>query len=111
MGGPFSAAATTVDLEHDVSSLYCDTRVARRVGWLVPKVDMRHTVQGVLHVDDSIVFSKILCEDCLIAGVAKLFPADIGMSCEARGACIPFLHAQIVIIDEECAVPVVITPL
>ena len=50
-----------------------------------------------MHVDDSIIFSKVFCEGCLIRGVERLWPVDVGMSCEEQGQVIRFLGSLIVV--------------
>ena len=56
MGGHLSAAATTVVLESDIHDLYTKNWKAIRTNWQFKTMSMSSLIQGILHVDDSIVF-------------------------------------------------------
>ena len=67
-------------------------------------------VAGFQHVDDALVCSKIFCEECLLNGVRKLWPEDVGVSLEGSGSHIPFLHVDVEILNDNSLFPVLITP-
>ena len=87
-----SAAATCIDIEMDVASLAQGNATLKRVKWFVPSAPLLKSSQlvaGFQHVDDALVCSKIFCEECLLNGVRKLWPEDVGVSLEGSGNSIP----------------------
>ena len=66
-----SAAATAITIEHDIARYYADKNRALSVGWRVDGLMQQQTIQGVVHVDDSLIFSKALCSDCLEHGALR----------------------------------------
>eukprot|EP00974_Lingulodinium_polyedra_P059025 5683870-Lingulodinium_polyedra.AAC.1 len=99
MGGHMSAAATTVTLEHDIAMLHRYSDRAKRLGWHHKNWDVSKVIQGLLHVDDSFVMSKVLCWKCIERGMKMLWPKDIGISTEHKPPCLVFLHLQIELKD------------
>ena len=65
-----------------------------KVGWKIPGKDfeLRQVICGLCHVDDALSLSKVLCCDCIEAGVSKMWPADVGTSKEEEGYVVTFLH-------------------
>ena len=110
MGGPVSSPCTSLDLETAISRFYTDPEVGRKIGWHVPGVAPEALVQGLLHVDDSLVLSKALCCDCLLAGVQHLWPQDVGVTLEGHGAKVPFLHVEILVANAADPCPVRAVP-
>ena len=111
MGGPVSAPCTSLDLETAIERFYANPAVAQDVGWHLDGYKAQQLVQGMLHVDDSVVFSKVYCEDCFFNGVQKLWPRDVGVSLEASGEHVPFLHVELHVHHEKGPAPVHVTPL
>ena len=110
-GGPVSAPCASLDLETAVERFYTSPAVAQEVGWYLDGFAPSELVQGMLHVDDAIAFSKVFCEDCLYEGVRKLWPEDVGVSLEASGEAVPFLHVLVHVHKDASAAPVHVTPL
>ena len=77
MGGIVSAIAAAVDLEDGVHKLYANRQSAKDIGWHVHKMPTNTLVQGVQHVDDALVLSKIFCNKCLWNGIKQMWPEDI----------------------------------
>ena len=103
-GGSLSEPGTLVDLNASVGLLDVDDTERKRVGWFIPELSFQQTVGGMLHVDDSIVFSKIFCNDCLERGVQRMWPPDVGVEREGTHPVIRFLHA--VLVFDNCDVHV-----
>ena len=93
-GGPLSEPGTLVDLGEDVWHLQTHKDEMSRVGWKVPGKDfeLRQVICGLCHVDDALLLSKILCCDCIEAGVGKMWAADVGTSKEEEGNVVRLLH-------------------
>lgn len=70
-GGSLSEPGTLVDLNEDIFELHAGQRSLSEVGWCVgnPSLELEQVVLGLLHVDDSLLMSKILCVDCLENGI------------------------------------------
>ena len=90
MGGTFSEPVTLVDLGSCVHRLYTSKTFAKSVGLYLDAHPVAHTVQGLQIVDDAAVFSKVWCCDCLLNGVTKVWPLDVGTGLEEKGAVISF---------------------
>ena len=105
MGNTMSSAATCIDLEHEVFVLHNDRNRARELRWTHGDFRTSELVQGLQHVDDAIVFSKVLCGDCLWKGMQKLWPTDVGITLESSSSplhgalycdgSMRFLHARV----------------
>lgn len=110
MGGHMSAVATSVTLEHDVSRLYAHRDRARSLGWYVGKMPTPQVIQGIIHVDDTLIFSKTLCHRCIESGILRCWPRELGMEVEQRPPVLTFLHITMTLknVVEEC--PVVFRP-
>ena len=103
MGGSFSEPATLIDLGESVFRLYSDCgRIAARVGWHAPNGDVSHAIAGIQHVDDAVIASTIYCERCLLRGVQRLWPSDVGVSLEESGPRVRFLHVVLDIGPDLC---------
>ena len=111
MGGPVSSPCTSLDLETAIARFYRDPKTAERIGWHVDGFTPAQLVQGLLHVDDAIALSKVLCVDCLFRGVEQLWPEDVGVSLEGSGGNVPFLHVEVQATGECTAAPVRIIPI
>ena len=72
MGGSFSEPATLIDIGEEIRRLYTYTYVAQRAGLHYEGLTTQEVVQGIQHVDDSLVLSKILCQNCLLKGRRKI---------------------------------------
>ena len=110
-GGPVSAPCTSLDLDTAIVSFYNDPEVAEATGWVLDDASPGDLVQGLLHVDDSLIMSKVFCYDCLLHGVEKLWPQDVGASLEGKGARIPFLHVELQIGNAPEPAPIRAVPL
>ena len=110
-GGPMSCPATMVDLELAICKLYEDVNTAKRIKWHIPGVQASQTVVGLQHVDDALVCSKIYCTECLRKGVKRLWPKDVGTTLEGVGPVVPFLHAEIRVLDTNGVCPIYVVPL
>ena len=110
MGSSFSEPATLVDLGECIYRLYTDPAFALRIGWDCKGFRTEQVVQGLQHVDDAIVFSKILCVRCLMDGIEQLWPKDVGFSIEGEGPEVDFLAAKLCISSEASNFPVSISP-
>eukprot|EP00974_Lingulodinium_polyedra_P009409 900560-Lingulodinium_polyedra.AAC.1 len=106
MGGCVSAAATSITIEHDVARLYSNNNVAHEIGWHCKKMPTCSVVQGIVHVDDSMIMSKTLCSRCIESGALKCWPRDIGMEVEQRAPDLTFLHLTLHVRDEITACPI-----
>ena len=106
-----SSPCTSLDLETAIVSYYNNPAVAKATGWVLEDMDPQDLIQGILHVDDSICMSKVFCTDCLFRGVQALWPKDVGVSLEAEGARIPFLHVELQVGTEREPSPVRAVPL
>ena len=111
MGGPVSSPCTSLDLETAICRYYRDPETAKRVGWTLDGYFPEQLVQGLLHVDDAIAFSKVFCCECLFQGIERLWPEDVGVSLEGSGGTVPFLHVEVQATDEATADPVRVVPL
>ena len=96
-GGPLSEPGTLVDLGEDVRHLQAHKDEMSNVGWKIPGKDLelRQVICGLCHVDDALLISKVLCCDCIEAGVSKMWPADVGTSKEEEGNVVRFLHTVV----------------
>ena len=110
LGGAMSAPAIAVDLEHGLRLLYKNLGRVQQLGWEILGVHISKLLQGLLHVDDCLVMSKVFCQDCLYVGMQRLWPEDVGVSRESFGNEIEFLHAVVHIHDGFEDVPVIILP-
>ena len=95
MGGSLSEPATLADLGEDVWRMYSSAPFRQKLGWHIPHLSGEQTIQGLQHVDDALIFSKVLCRECLFAGVQNLWPADVGTTLEGHGLPMQFLHGRI----------------
>ena len=95
MGAPTSPPITSFDLDHNSRRVYSSKKEAQKAGAYVAGCSTARAIQGLLHVDDCIVFSKIWCETCLFAIISRLWPPDVVAKLEERGSDIDFLHAHI----------------
>ena len=105
-----SAAATAITVEHDIAKYYASAAKARSIHWYAEGLTQAQTVQGIVHVDDSLIFSKSLCYDCLEYGATHCWPREIGMEVEQRGPEIVFLHIRVSVRNEVCSCPVSFAP-
>eukprot|EP00974_Lingulodinium_polyedra_P036363 3488316-Lingulodinium_polyedra.AAC.1 len=78
--------------------------------WDCASLPTEAIVQGLLHVDDSLVLSKVLCHSCLSKGMSKLWPPDIGISIESTPPSLVFLHVSITLLDKIEPCPIVFAP-
>ena len=101
MGGPFSEPGTLIDLQHDVFLASGSIDVRKRIGWHIEGLSLEQVMGGVMHVDDSLLFSKCLCEDCLEKGMCELWPKDVGCSKEDGGCCMRFLNSFVFINNDK----------
>ena len=69
------------------------------------------TIQGLIHVDDTLIASKIHCASCLEKGVKVLWPENLGIEIEHRPPILDFLHIRIELLDCIVECPVNFTPL
>ena len=95
MGSGASPPITAFDLDHHSRKLFTDKQTARRCGAYVPGIATSRVVQAMLHVDDCIFLSKILCSQCLAACATKLWPPDVSPKIEEVGQSISYLHCTI----------------
>ena len=95
MGGSYSEPGTLVDLGGLIARLYIDEQLQRDIGLAVNGIPFEKTVQGLMHVDDSIMISFIHCNQCMLRGIQTLFPRDVGVSDEGTQPILKFLNAVI----------------
>jgi hypothetical protein len=95
MGGSFSEPATLVDLGRSIAKFYASTALQRKSGIYINGVPPDQLIQGLLHVDDCLLASKVYCKDCLLRALAVIWPSDVGTSLEAAGFEIDFLTVLI----------------
>ena len=84
MGGSMSEPGTLVDLNEDLHFYKNNTSELHKLGWSFENKPIDKLVTGALHVDDSVVLSKIYCMDCLAKGIKAMWPLDVGMSIEEK---------------------------
>ena len=101
MGGPLSPSATLVDLAHDIRKAHESPSYRNHCGWKVvdargSPIPLKHCVAGCLHIDDCVVMSRIFCTECLLRGVRKCWPSDVGVQPEGALPEIEFLNVRIV---------------
>ena len=101
MGRALSEPGTLVDLGHDVRDLHCSASRLDDVGWNFRNLAADRLVAGISHVDDSVLISKLLCVNCLCAGLKKLWPSDVGVQLEERGPTLRFLSSVLHAVEEE----------
>ena len=95
MGGPLSEPGTLVDLSEDLRLLDADSERLRDLGWHFEGKCLQDVVSGLMHVDDNIVFSAMLCRDCLAKGMQRMWPADVGIEVEGLGPTLRFLSSVV----------------
>lgn len=95
MGGALSEPATLADLGSCIMRLYKNDSFARSAGFAFPGLAAEDTIQGILYVDDSLSFSRVLCSSCIFKGLQYMFPKDVGFTCEASSLPLTFLQAYI----------------
>ena len=100
MGGSLSPPGTNLDLEYDIRKLYkCGSKQCES-GLQYKNHSMSSIIQGCLHVDDCLVFSRIWCPDCLWDAMRKIWPEDVGLTLESSGPSFEFLHSKVTIVPE-----------
>lgn len=95
MGGSMSEPATLADLGEDIHFLYADQSRAETCGFSFQGRKTAELVEGLLYVDDNLVFSKTFCSTCLYNGVKKLFPGHMGFTLEGENLLMQYLQARI----------------
>ena len=68
--------------------------------WFVPGLTAMDVVQGVQHVGDCVLFSKVWCDACLEKGLSYLWPADMGFEVEERSPHMRFLQTALLFSDD-----------
>jgi len=107
MGGHMSAAATSITIEHDISRVFfSDRNAAAAIGWKCDQFPTSQVIQGIVHVDDALICSKMLCSSCIEEGLLQCWPRDIGMEVEQRNPQLKFLHIAMTIRDEISMCPI-----
>ena len=96
MGGALSEPSTLVDLQESIRLLCDKSASANELDRVLPGMSKHNlkfdrSVQGLQHVDDAGVFSKILCPSCLLKIVTNLWPHDVGITLEEQGPVMRFL--------------------
>ena len=112
-GGPLSEPGTMVDLGHSVLEVNGSQHRLRNTGWNITvqgqMLSFQQCVQGILHVDDSLLLSCVMCEECMEMGVANMWPKDVGASKEDSGFVVCFLSSvgvcMVVILDSLPSAP------
>jgi hypothetical protein len=94
-GGHFSEPATMLDLGTDIEDYINSEIRRRRVGLQYENFTAAQQLAGVLHVDDCLLISKIWCSECILEGLRKLWPKDVGTTMEESGNEVRFLNALI----------------
>ena len=85
MGGSYSEPATLGDLGTRVNKLYENKKFAKYIGFYVEGYSVDETIQGAQVVDDVLLASRLLCANCMLDGMKKLWPRDVGVSKEEEG--------------------------
>ena len=75
--------------------LYENPERAREAGFWFDGVPTCQVLQALLHVDDCLVFSKLLCTSCLVAGLSTVWPADVGLTVESTEQTVDFLRVTV----------------
>ena len=102
MGGSLSEPSTLVDIQEEIRLRYSTEDVNGSLEHLLEglsdlNMNFQDIIQGVQHVDDAAVFSKVLCTQCLGRVMEKLWPADVGVTMEEEGQIMRMLSGVIVI--------------
>ena len=63
-------------------------------------LNMGAVVQGVLHVDDTLILSRIHCTSCLWKNIQRIWPEDVGLTLEGEGPTFSFLHTEVCIVND-----------
>ena len=95
MGNSTSPGLTAFDLDFNSRRIYRSREAAQQAGCHVPHMDASRCVQGLLHVDDAWVASKVFCNTCLSDILKRCWPEDVGAKIEEVGHEINFLHTKI----------------
>lgn len=95
MGGSFSEPGTLVDLTEGLHVLHQHPELLETIGWAYKDWGLEDLVSGAMHVDDAVVFSRIVCTLCLETGVKKLWPKDNGVSLGEVGPTVRMLQSYI----------------
>ena len=90
-----SEPGTLIDLSENLLNVFNNNELLKDLGWSYENSNIQEVVSGLMHVDDSILFSKTFCVDCLSKGIAKLWPTDVGVSKEEEGPILRFLSTFI----------------
>lgn len=95
MGGSFSEPATLCDLNDCVRLFFLRSKWKKKCHWYHRDFATQQLLFGMQHVDDCLLCLHSLCTECLMNGITALFPQDVGMSLEAEGVAIRFLHSVV----------------
>ena len=94
-GGSMSEPGTLVDLSENLRLAHDNQEKLKEYGWDFGNRPIHQVVAGCMHVDDSVIFSKVMCKHCIIQGMRKLWPTDVGLELEEEGPMVRFLHSII----------------
>ena len=90
MGGAFSEPGTLVDLSQTVLDTYESKKKQQQCDLYFEGLHFDQVINALVHVDDFLVVSKLLCSDCIVKSLHKMFPADIWLSLEEKGPLLRF---------------------
>ena len=103
MGGALSEPSTLVDLQDSIRDLYyCNDKsqldcILHGLGSF--GISFNRVIQGLQHVDDACVMSKLLCHDCIFHIIQKIWPPDVGITLEECGPSVRFLSCLLLARD------------
>ncbi len=86
-----SEPGTLADLGENVHKVYTNPQFAKTCGVYFDAFKNAdgvcpcafQLIQGIQHVDDALVFSKVFCSFCLFDIVRNMWPSDVGVKHEA----------------------------
>ena len=104
MGGSLSEPATLVDLGESIQDAYSKLGRWKSTGLYVNGLTAVQTLAGVLHVDDALCISRVHCPKCILQGVSKIYPSDVGTSLEGTSPEVHFLHADVRVVGDQLEV-------
>ena len=91
-----------MDLSQDACRVHRDSTLRSYVGWKVTDdrgklMPLKECVAGAQHVDDALLLFRVLCSTCLLRGVQRLWPQDVGVSCEGSLPSVDFLTVTVTV--------------
>lgn len=95
MGGEESCEAVGIDSHETERCLHRSVKFRRKAGWDVAGLPLEAVLGGGRIVDNYLLWSFVLCLDCIDKGVAASLPRDFGMEGETQGPLQRFCTANL----------------